>query len=814
MAASFQDFVSTLGGAGPVAFGALALAVLAGLWIPVLLQGRRRFREELRSIVRAVEELRSGQGRGHSELMRGSRLAILADAVNRLGIDLHNAWSEAETAAQRWRAVSDATQDTAIITTDTDGDVRSFSAGASQLLGWKQGEILSQPASVLYEENAYKDLLPKLTRSSLRTQGVTTRSTMVRRDGSTFQGEVSVRLLTGSSSQPVGFMMVVRDVTEQIRMENQLRDAEKRYRGLVEGLVEGMVIVKDGRIVYANPAAEALCGSSGQELLGTLWRDRVAVRDVLVMENALAEWVGGVATEQTLRCTLVGSDGGESAEVRIEAGAVEFAGGPAVMLLVQDETAERRIEVELRRNETRLDAVLEATSDGVLVLSNDPSRMVQMSNAAFAEMFGLRIEDILGASEDRLLRLLHESGEAGRGLAEHISRGASKHDPGIIAVEGEPRRELQVTPARLTDRRGEELGRVVACRDITRQRQSERELQEHAERLQLSKVELEQSYRKLNDVTRKLEGRTEELDRLNQELQRLDKLKSDLIGNVSHELQTPLVSIRGYTEMILKERLGPISAEQRKGLSLSLKNIDRLISMIDNLMAFSRTDPILRELNLIRVELQPLIEEVVALLEEKITGKNLQVSVELERDDLAVRADRDTVLQVFLNLLSNAVKFSYRGGSIRISARQVDAGYVSASVRDRGVGIPEEDLGRIFERHYQVQRPSTKQPPGSGIGLAIVRDILRLHGCTIDVRSEEGRGTEFTFTLPLAPMGQAPSIPQSEAEPEPEPVEPRPSKPQAGPPPPPEPPEDEPPQPTSRTLRPRLRIIRRYKSEG
>ncbi len=137
---------------------------------------------------------------------------------------------------------------------------------------------------------------------------------------------------------------------------------------------------------------------------------------------------------------------------------------------------------------------------------------------------------------------------------------------------------------------------------------------------------------------------------------------------------------------------------------------------------------------------------------------------------------------------------------------------MSISVRDRGVGIPEEDLGRIFERHYQVQRPSTKQPPGSGIGLAIVRDILRLHGCTIDVRSEEGRGTEFSFTLPLAPMDQTPSIP--EAEPNREPLEPRPSQMQTGRPSPPEPPEDEPPPPTSRTLPPRLRIIRRYKSDG
>ena len=255
---------------------------------------------------------------------------------------------------------------------------------------------------------------------------------------------------------------------------------------------------------------------------------------------------------------------------------------------------------ELRRNETRLDAVLEATSDGVLVLADEPGRTVQMTNRAFAEMFGLHLPELLGASEDRLARLLHEADEGLGALADRITGEPRGEAPSIVSVGGDTPREIHVTVARLTGRTGESLGRIVACRDVTERRRSERELQEQAEKLQLSKVELEQSYRKLNEVNSKLEARGEELDRLNQELRRLDQMKSDLIGNVSHELQTPLVSIRGYTEMILKERLGPISEEQRKGLSLSLKNIDRLIAMIDNLLAFSRTDPDLRNLKLSR----------------------------------------------------------------------------------------------------------------------------------------------------------------------------------------------------------------------
>jgi len=710
-------------GPGTLAVGAGVLAALLVILIATLVRRRRRFRAELRSIVQVLEELRSGQGHGHTELGSGSRLAHVADAVQRLGQDLHNTWTEAETAAERWRAVTDATRDTAIVTTDTDGDIRSFSHGAARLTGWEEGEVLSRPAAVLFDESAYKDLLPKLTRKSLRAQGVITRSSIVRRDGSTFLAEVSVRMLMGSNSQPVGFMMLMRDMTEQIRTENELRDSERRYRGLIEGLSEGVIIVREGCVVYVNPAAEILCGIKAPELTGTVWRDRVATRDVLVMEGVLADLTAGALIEE-LRCTLLGPEGDERAEVRIKAVPVDFDGAPAGMLLVQDETAERRIEAELRLNEARLDSVLEATSNGVLVLGQDPGRMVLMTNHAFAEMFGLRIDDLLGASEDRLARLLHESGRGGGAVADRILSGKGSDSPQFVTLEGDTPRELQVTVAELLGRGGARLGQVVACRDVTEQRRTERGLQETAEKLQLSKVELEHSYNQLNDVNLQLESRTRELDRMNQELRRLDKMKSDLIGNVCHELQTPLVSIRGYTEMILKERLGPVSEEQGKGLKLSLKNIDRLISMIDNLLAFSRDDPSVHEMNLSQFSLRPLIEEAIALLRDPINEKELQVSLRLGDQESIVQADRDKMLQVFLNLLKNAVNFSRQAGRIEIGARAGHAGYLAASVQDHGAGIPREAQGRIFERHFQVRPTEDAATGGSGIGLAIVRDNL------------------------------------------------------------------------------------------
>jgi signal transduction histidine kinase len=511
-------------------------------------------------------------------------------------------------------------------------------------------------------------------------------------------------------------------------------------------------------------------------------------------------------------CTFVSSADGRRSRVSATARPVDLDGEPAVLLLLRDETSERHIEAELRRNESMLDAVLETTSDGVLVIAEERGRaVVRMTNRAFAEMVRLDVDDLLGASEDRLLRLLHERGEGVEAVAHAIGAGRSPGPRETISLGGPAPREIQVGVERLVGAGGESLGRVVACRDVTAQRRSERELQAHADRLQLGKVELERSHRELNEVNERLAGRGAELDRLNRELRRLDEMKSDLLGNVSHELQTPLVSIRGYTEMILKERLGPISEEQRKGLTLSLRNIDRLISMIDNLLEFSRPDAAPSDLAPSRFALRGVVDEVLEVLGARIAAKGIRVTVDAGGDELEVEADRDKIVQVFLNLMSNAVAYNRPAGAIHVAASPAGAGQVTVRIRDTGVGIPEEEQGRIFDRHFRGRRAGEDRVEGSGIGLAIVRDILRQHGCSIGVESREGQGSVFTFTLPLAPREavreQRAAPPRSRRA---EDAAAPPAAPETESPPPSG--DAAPPGTASQTIRPRLRIIRRFKS--
>jgi len=730
------------------------LIVLAGLGVllslallfSILLASRRRLSQEIREIVAALEELRSGPTRRKPELPPNSPLAVVGDAIARLGQDLHVRSTEAAETTERLEGVLEAFRQSAMVTTDLDGDVRTLSDGALALLGWERDEALALPVSTFFAEGAFESVLPRLTRRAARERGVQTRAVLRRRDATTFPAELTIRTLHRSSREPGGFLIVVHDVTEQVGLETELREAQERYRSLVEGLSVGTAIVHDGRVLYANPAFAALCGVDRQRLLNLPLRDHVATDDVLLLGSRLEALEASATGAETLGCTLLGADGRPTAEVRLDLAPISYAAGRAVLVLAHDESAARRAEAEVRANESRLDAVLESTSDGILVLDEGPQGgLARMTNAAFLELAGLGAREVLGRSREHIARLLREHGAGHQALAEVVLAGTPV-EARVVRLEGAEPREITVAAVDLDDREGRPCGRVVACRDLTAQRESERKLQQHADELQLGKLKLEQAYRRLDAANQDLQSRTAELDRLNAELRKLDEMKSNLLGNVSHELQTPLVSIRGYTEIILKERLGPLTVEQRKGLDLCLSNIDRLIAMIDGLASVSRSDVEGERLTLRRFALREVVEEAHALLAGAIAAQQIVYSVDLGPEPLVVHGDRDRILQVLLNVLANAVKFNVRGGRVEVRATRQSAGFAAVEVQDTGVGIPAEALGRIFDRHYRVEGAAS----GRGLGLAIARDVLRLHGCRIDVASEPGRGTRFTFTLPLA----------------------------------------------------------------
>jgi two-component system phosphate regulon sensor histidine kinase PhoR len=541
-------------------------------------------------------------------------------------------------------------------------------------------------------------------------------------------------------------------------LEERLEHAEARYRRLVEGLGAGVALLEDGVVAFANPAFASLIGNvATEELSGVPFREFVATRDVLQVGATLERLEGGSTERAELRFALRSEGAGGRRLVRGEIARADVGDKQGLLVVLQDETSERRLEEELRQNERRLDAVLESAPEGVLALTEAPDGgFVHFTNRAFLEMFGLREDQVLGATEGGVLRALRERGGGAETVAAFLASAGGSARRETVTLESEPPVEVELRTSPLRDRSGRVLGRMLACRDTTATRHGEDALAHRADELRMEMETLQEAHRKLEASNEDLDRQRSELEEFNQELRKLDVMKSNLLANVSHELQTPLVSIRGYTEMILRGRLGDISEEQRKGLELSLRNIDRLIAMIDNLLEFSRMQREEGELTLEDFPLAGVIDECRELLRPKLERRRITCGVSLDDPDLVVHADRDKIQQVFLNLLTNAIKYNRDGGRVEVHARKTSHGLASIQVRDTGIGIATEDLDRIFDRFYHAD-----QDRGTGLGLSIVRNILRLHGCTIRATSRKGDGTVFTFTLPLGERREHPDEPDA-----------------------------------------------------
>jgi signal transduction histidine kinase len=232
-------------------------------------------------------------------------------------------------------------------------------------------------------------------------------------------------------------------------------------------------------------------------------------------------------------------------------------------------------------------------------------------------------------------------------------------------------------------------------------------------------------------------------------LRELDRSKRRFLTNMSHELRTPLTNIIGFSQLMLKGIDGPLTEQQRTDLEIIHHNGRHLLGLINDLLDISQIEAGLMELEFREVDLADLIRSVMATASALVRGKEVVLREEVAPDLPVVRADPVRIRQVLLRLLANAAKFTERG---EIGVRAwADAERVYVSVSDTGIGIPPADRERIFERFEQGVLESGRRPDGAGLGLALSREFVEMHGGEIWVESEVGKGSTFTFSLPLQP---------------------------------------------------------------
>ncbi|NOT34795.1 MAG: PAS domain-containing protein [Candidatus Eisenbacteria bacterium] len=237
------------------------------------------------------------------------------------------------------------------------------------------------------------------------------------------------------------------------------------------------------------------------------------------------------------------------------------------------------------------------------------------------------------------------------------------------------------------------------------------------------------------------------------EAERVDRVRRDFVANVSHELKTPLTSLRGYAETLLDGGLDDL--EHREGFVRVIRDqAERLQALVEDLLALSELERPDARLRLERFDLRPLVERAMAMLRERAERKQLEF-VLVPGAPVPLRADRGRIEQVVANLLDNAIKYTERGAvTVALGG---DEAHAWCEVRDTGAGIPPDDLSRVFERFYRVDKSRVRDVGGTGLGLSIVKHILTLHEGDIEVESAPGRGSRFRFELPREGSGPSES---------------------------------------------------------
>jgi signal transduction histidine kinase len=243
-----------------------------------------------------------------------------------------------------------------------------------------------------------------------------------------------------------------------------------------------------------------------------------------------------------------------------------------------------------------------------------------------------------------------------------------------------------------------------------------------------------------------LQGRVAEARAQLVRLRRLDRTKDEFLSLVSHELRTPLTSIRGYVELLPDD--APLSPAQAGFLQVIQRNVARLTSLVEDLLFVARLDEGRVQLAESTVDVAELLVQAADTSRPMADGRRVGLTVETGNLP-PVRGDRERLAQLIDNLVANAVKFTPEGGAVTLRARDGD-GRVHVDVADTGIGIPADELEHLFDRFFRASTAREAAMPGTGLGLAIAQSIAEAHGTRLEVESQIGRGTTFSFDLPRA----------------------------------------------------------------
>jgi two-component system cell cycle sensor histidine kinase PleC len=402
-------------------------------------------------------------------------------------------------------------------------------------------------------------------------------------------------------------------------------------------------------------------------------------------------------------------------------------GFTSILGVALDVTDERYAEHRAQQAERRLSDAISAVSEAFVLWSR--SERLLMCNANFREVFNI---------EARLLKP-----GAPRPAVEQVMAMAIKSRHAVPNRLGAW--EIELYDGRwiyLSERPTADGGAVVTAADISALKRQETDLK-------LNQVRLEENARALAELAEK--HRTASAT-----AESASKAKSEFLANMSHELRTPLNAIIGFSDIMQREMYGPLGDPRYKEYSSDiLSSGQHLLALINDILDMSKIEAGKMSIRPEPVDLLEIIEDTVRLVRTRADSGGLTVQIDIPNDLPEVEADYRALKQILLNLLSNAVKFTPRGGRVTVSTALEPNGRVRVSITDTGIGIAEDDLGRLAKPFAQIENQHSKTVQGTGLGLALTKSLVERHDGVLDIKSQPGVGTTVSFTLAKAAKDQS-----------------------------------------------------------
>ncbi|MEI7846254.1 MAG: PAS domain S-box protein [Chloroflexota bacterium] len=609
-----------------------------------------------------------------------------------------------------YRALFSNSNDGILLVSPDDGQLQA-NPKALEMLGYTFSEGDTLNIKQIFSTDEYEDERKKISVALSGEKVPLYERILVTRPGIKLNVEINLSAILDTNGKIILIQSVIRDITERKNTEEKMR-----FQSKLLDVVGQAVIVTDmhGKISFWNRAAENLYGWKEAEVLGkTVYEAVVAETSQEQAHEIMQELSSGKMWSGEF---MVRKRDGTIFWSQVTDTPIYSADGQLMVGLIgvsMDISERKNVEISLRESEGHNRLLFEESPDAITLTDFD-GRIIR-TNRAYEQLTKILLEKMIGKTSEELGII---SSETSAILKNRIAQAISLEDQFValeyhlFCADGSVRNvESRVFPLKYAG-----LDQILmTSRDISIRTQAE-------EILRLANVELERALR----------------------------LKSEFLANMSHELRTPLNAILGISESLTEQVIGPLNEKQLRYIGVIYESGRHLLDLINDILDLSKVEAGRISLDLQIFDVKSVCEASFRLVKELASKKQQEFSFEMDNSTKMIRADERRLKQMLVNLLSNAVKFTHVGGKFGLVVEDDPATEsILFTVWDNGIGIKPGDLGHIFEPFIQLDAGLVREQPGTGLGLALVAEMARLHGGSVSVDSSPGLGSRFKIFLPM-----------------------------------------------------------------